>query len=153
MAIKNKENGCYTMGRLAKELNEENALRAVHTIARSMKNKVEDLSIYFESTAVKFDINCITETWMTVHHQTPFFPGYHSEHLVRNKKKGGGVAIYVKDTLSYSVAEEVSEITEDVECLMLLIGKTTASVIYRPPNGRKISFNNFLERLLQQYHH
>lgn len=32
----------------------------------------------------------------------------------------------------------------------LRIEKTTVSVIYRPPNGQKINFNNFLERLLQQ---
>lgn len=47
----------------------------------------------------------------------PYFPGYRFELICRQQKKGGGIAIYFKDTLKYELIENFSLISEDIENL------------------------------------
>ena len=76
--------------------NNDSDLNILHTIIRSLKKNGDELSVYLESLNRKFDIVCLTETWIT---ELPvvddIFPSYSSFHSIRTSKNGGGCAIYI----------------------------------------------------------
>lgn len=78
-----------------------NLLSALHVNARSIRSKIDDISIFLETAAVNFDMLMFSETWLTDDSDVPCFPGYRSEHLCRVDRKGGGVAIYLKQKYAY----------------------------------------------------
>ena len=130
-----------------------------HLNAQSIRNKTDELSIYVQK--LKFDVFTISETWLT-----PSFPsnllqieGFSLSRLDRNwnannqtqPKKGGGVAVYIKNDLlcSGETFANYNITSNDIECLWLEIKmKNTRNivigVIYRPPNG---NVQVFTERL------
>lgn len=119
----------------------------LHINSRSLKNKVDAITNFLHSCTVSFDVIMFSETW--IHgNEVPYISGYHSEHLCRSAKKGGGVAIYFKDTLTCEKLPHLSVINDDVECLALRIGKVLAVVVYRPPLGKEVNFLHFFETLL-----
>ena len=68
-------------------------------------------------------------------------PGYNSVYNDKcpNKSKGSGVAIYLKDSFSYSCIEKINTCTENLETLFITISNTVepihVGVVYRPPSG------------------
>lgn len=121
---------------------------AIHLNIRSIRNKNDDIDIFFYSLCLRLDVIMFTETWLTESNHARYFEGYKWETLVRTQKRGDGVAIYVKENISYPVVKEFSVINSYVECLALCIGKAVIAVMYRPPTGDKGDFLIFLENLL-----
>lgn len=125
----------------------KNFLSALHVNARSIRSKIDDISIFLDTAAINFDMLMFTETWLTDDNNVPSFPGYRSEHLCRADRKGGGVAIYLKEKYTHEKLE-LSVITTDFECLAIKVDKLVAIVIYRPPQGHKTRFLEFIDTLL-----
>ena len=105
--------------------------------AQSLKKNFKHLDILTQSN--EYDIITISETW------NPSVPcvkikGYHDLILKpRPKKRGGGVGIYLKSNLSYSLNSELNnvkfKIIETVACNVQIQQKNiTVISIYRPPN-------------------
>ena len=70
----------------------------------------------------KFDIITITEAWFESSTDLSLFQldGYDMYHLDRGNKKGGGVAIYIQDTLRHSIINHMTHTIDDVlECLLV----------------------------------
>lgn len=109
---------------------------------------MDELEIFLDTLENKFDMLCVTETSLMENDYKPSLNDYYSEHLTRKNKRGGGVGIYLKGPLKYSVVEELSLICDDVDCLTLKLEKVIASAIYRPTNGNKKNFVTFLETLV-----
>ena len=72
---------------------------------------------------------------------------------IEGKKKGSGLAIYLKNGLEYSTFEQFNQCTKNLESLFVSIKKfseeLTVGVIYRPPSGSLTSFLSEYEELLQ----
>ena len=91
------------------------------------------------------DILCLSETWLKPQHMnyTLFIPGY--QPLIRRDRpagRGGGVAVYLRDGLTFSVLPVVPP---DIECLVLQVRLprrklVTVITCYRPPNGNMDNF-------------
>ena len=67
----------------------------------------------------KFDIITITETWFNSYTDLSFYQldGYDMYHLDRGNKNGGGVALYIQNTLKHSIINHMTYAIDDVlEC-------------------------------------
>lgn len=126
---------------------DDNLLSALHINTRSIRSKLDDINIFLDTSKVFFDILMFTETWLTDTSDVPMFYGYRCEHQCRIGRKGGGVAIYFKEKYACEKLE-LSVIAADYECLAIRIDKLVAIVVYRPPQGHKTRFLEFMDTLL-----
>ena len=76
-------------------------------------------------------------------------PNYRSNHQKRSDCKGGGVSVYIHNSLNVKTRPGLSTTCRDFESLTLEIisektRNTIVSVLYRQPNGHFEHFENFL---------
>ena len=68
------------------------------------------------------------------------------------RKKGSGIAMYVRDTLNLAINKEISTLTCDIEALFININENTSSTIvstvYRPPSGNQNKFIESMTKIL-----
>lgn len=117
------------------------------TNARSLNNKFDELELVAKDNGA--DIICVTETWMNseIPDSVATFSGYLDP--IRNdrkEKRGGGVLIYVKDSIKTKHWEELYD--EEFETLWLTvhppklprsISCVIIGIVYHPPKAN--SFN------------
>ncbi|KAJ7414527.1 hypothetical protein BTVI_40948 [Pitangus sulphuratus] len=108
----------------------------MYTNASSVGNKQKELGAIAQQESC--DVVAITETWWDDSHDwSAAMDGYKLFRKDRQGRRGGGVALYVRDSLG-SAELEVSN--NKVECLWIRIrGKANRAdilvgVCYRPPN-------------------
>ena len=81
-------------------------------------------------------------------------PNFNSvyQKTLSDKKKGTGVALYIRETLNFSANDAISLCTEFIQSLFVTIniGETEISVgvIYRPPSGNVAKFNEAINEIL-----
>lgn len=121
----------------------------MHLNARSIKNKEDNLNDFVSSLCVKFDVLLFTETWLSANDAAPNIQDYKYDGLVRDKRKGGGVAIYTKQSISYEVVDDFCKLDINIECMTIIIKNTVIAVVYRPPSGSMLAFFEFIEELLR----
>ena len=71
-----------------------------------------------------FDIVALSETWLKESHHLQNYVqinGYNATFKNRENKKGGGVGLYIKDHLKYTVRHDLSKIDETLEILWVEI--------------------------------
>ena len=80
--------------------------------------------------------------------------GYHTEFQNRDKKRGGGVCLYIKDGIKYKVRDDLAKLDHPnyVESLFIEIEKSglkniVVGVMYRPPDQDVNEFNEFIDSL------
>ena len=114
------------------------SLQCIYNNARSMGNKQDELELLIHEG--KYDLIGITETWWDDSHDwNTAIEGYNLFKRNRSNRKGGGVALYVKNTyLCTEIQEE--ELGSPIESIWVKIkgakNKTNMAVgvYYRPPN-------------------
>ncbi|GAB0209318.1 hypothetical protein GRJ2_003397500 [Grus japonensis] len=111
-------------------------LKCIYTNARSMGNKQEKLEAAVQLE--NYDIVAITETrWDESHNWSAAMDGYKLFRRDRQGRRGGGVALYVKECFD---CLKLDDSDERIECLWVRIrGKANKAdillgVCYRPPN-------------------
>ena len=94
---------------------------------RSIKKNFDNFKLFFSTVAFSISVICFSETWLDeVGNFLNELPDYISKHQVRDDHKGGGVSIYIHNSLR----------------------NTFVNVLYRPTNGKIEPFENFLVKLL-----
>lgn len=78
-----------------------NSFRSFISIPEAQKIKLTDLQL------IQFNVVLVTGTWLTNNDYVPNFKNYKAETLHRNDKKGGGVAIYLKQSLPFHTIGEL----------------------------------------------
>lgn len=76
-------------------------------------------------------------------------PGYQSFFRSRQDKRGGGVALLLRDDIVAKPIDEFTDITSDYKVLTMQSHNNTFSIVYRPPSGDTIRFLVFLEKLFR----
>ena len=94
-----------------------------------------------------------SETWCDDLHNFIYdLPNYTSTHQKRSDRKGGGVSVYIHNSLNFRTRPDLSTSCGDIESLALEIisektRNTIVSVLYRLPNGHfkhfEKTFTNF----------
>ena len=127
----------------------EAQLKCVYTNARSMGNKQEELEAIVQQA--NYDLVAITETWRD-HDWSAAMDGYKLFRKDRQGRRGGGVALYVKERF------EVTELMtgeNKVESLWVKIrgradkADILVGICYRPPNQDEETDELFYEQLAE----
>ena len=113
---------------------------------RSLANKIDDLDVVFRLKCV--DLALITETWLSnsIPDTVIEIPGYSLLRKDRVERRGGGVGIYIKHTLSFKVLDDLS--CPDIESVWVYLRPPklprgfsclVVAVIYHPPGQSQAS--------------
>jgi hypothetical protein len=81
---------------------------------------------------------------------------YNHESFYRTNRRGGGVSLFIKDSISYTVRSDLNVFNDDAETLFVEVGKCVfnsdkniiVAVIYRAPNREINSFNETFNNVL-----
>ena len=112
-------------------------LKCIYTNARSMGNKQEELEAI--AWQENYDVVNITETWWDdSHNWSAAMDGYKLFRMDRQRRRGGGVALYVRECFD---CLELNKSNDKVECLWVKISgmanKAKESVIDHLTRMRK----------------
>ena len=134
-----------------------NSLNIVHHNSRSIMHdgRLSEYETFFEAINNPFKILVFTETWLKANKVDQCkFQGYSAIHLLRPpdqhidfKKKGGGISIFIHDSIEYKHRADLDVILPYMECCFIEIhfnNKTyIIAGIYRIPDT---DINLFLEK-------
>ena len=84
--------------------------------------------------------------------------GYKAVHKYRPLRSGGGVSIFIQNSLEYFTREDLCHQNNSIESVFIEIDKTQLGkdknviigVVYRPPNGDIDLFNTYMSELLSK---
>ncbi|KAK4815580.1 hypothetical protein QYF61_004097 [Mycteria americana] len=137
--------GCSSM----KETRTTAQLKCLYTNARNMGDKQEELEAIVHQE--NYDMVAITETWWgDSHNWSAAMDGYKLFRRDRRGRRGGGVALYIRECLD---SLELDDGDDRVECLWVRIrGKANKAdivvgVCYRPPNQDEETDELFYKQL------
>ena len=125
----------------------------IHLNIRSIPKNLKTFENYLMNLDVQFSVIALSETWLNEINSSHYgVAGYNECHTVRSGKKGGGVSLFVKDHIHFTVLDDISVCTDIIECKFIKIDKCVfgsdqdviVGVIYRPPNTNISKFNDIL---------
>ncbi|XP_075167587.1 uncharacterized protein LOC142239687 [Haematobia irritans] len=134
---------------------QESGLKVAHINAQSLNNKIDEFHNVFICAAV--DVICVSETWFHPEILDTIYglPGYS---LMRSDRKslGGGVAIFIKHGINYTLKLK-SAYDSEIEFIFIELiteyrSKALIGCAYRPNN--RVDFNfllNEIERISLDY--
>ncbi|KAM9590503.1 uncharacterized protein ACIBXB_005763 [Morphnus guianensis] len=124
-------------------------LKCIYANARSMGNKQEELEAIVQQDS--YDLVAIMETWWDDSHDwSAAMDGYKLFRRDRQGRRGGGVAVYVRECFDCT---ELHDSDDKVECLWVRMrGKANKAdivlgVCYRPPDQVEETDESFYKRL------
>ena len=86
----------YTADKLNVTINYENGFSIVHFNCRSLPQNIERVKESLIEFKNNFDIVALPDTWLNENNKDDYvINDYEACHIVRQNRKGGGVAIYI----------------------------------------------------------
>ncbi|XP_065650433.1 MATH and LRR domain-containing protein PFE0570w-like [Hydra vulgaris] len=135
-----------------------NALSILHLNIRSIQKNFDKFKEFLFSVKIKFQIICLTETWCRnkeIKNNSNFqLNNYKVIHQIRGSEKiGGGVCIFIHNSLDFKLRKEMCSITKDFELLTVEVLNDASKnvilhVIYRPPSGNIKAFSKHFKGLI-----
>ena len=119
---------------------------------RGLLNKIDEIRIMLKNC--QFDLMCLCETFLDNNVADYEFKIERYAVALRNRdKRGGGVLMYIKDSINYS---EITNLTgSSVESIWINIKNDKKSLaigmMYRPPSSNVAYFNAILDQVDQIY--
>ena len=132
-------------------------LRIIHVNTRSVLNKLDELQVKLS----KFDVVVLTETWLnsstsdSILHWNNFQLVRCDRELIRDKR-GGGVCIYIKNSISFEVIHDFDKyLDHNLEFVFVKIMPLKQKAInmigmYRPPDGNPKESIQYISSILDQ---
>ena len=122
---------------------QQNSFSVLHLNIHSMSKKFESFWEFLDSLCFTFSAICLSETWCQPHENSNSnlqIPNYVSWHQTRKNLRGGGLCIFLLESLSYKVRDDLAVNSSAIECLCVEVSnKNLKSIVlnlaYRPPNG------------------
>lgn len=154
--FKNVNNNCdyYTDDQFNARIKVNQGLSIIHFNSRSLNANFQHIKEYLHNFKKPFNIVAISETWINSEKGAAFeLNGYELKYKSRVDKKGGGVALFVDQNLSYKVIENMTITVSDImECITVEIdmGKkrnVIVSCVYRAPSSNIDIFKDIMEGL------
>ena len=111
----------YTDQQYNQSISSEGKLSIIHFNSRSMYANFNLIKEYLNQFQQTFSIIAISETWITEDKGIDFeLEGYELRYINRQNKGGGGVALYVDNTLKCKVMNYMSTVIDNVlECITI----------------------------------
>ena len=129
----------------------------LHMNIRSMQKNLGSLENYLETLDHKFTAIGISESWLKEYNvDRHVLDGYKAVHKYRPLRSGGGVSIFIQDSLEYFTREDLCHQNNSIESVFIEIDKNQLGkdknviigVVYRPPNSDINMFNGHMSELL-----
>lgn len=127
-----------------------------HVNVRSVSKNIQNLLNYLHETDSQFTILALTETWLTESNSSLYgIPGYRHNSLTRCNRLGGGVSLYLRESLVSRERTDFSTCNDHYESLFIEIiqpnsSNTIVGAIYRPPAADINKFLDYMEGTLQR---
>lgn len=139
-------------------IKQHNSLSMLHTNIRSLPKQHTYFLAYLSCLNILFSFIGLAETWTTSSNCNLYnIHGYNSESLYRSSRKGGGVTIFIQNSISYNLRDDLNLMSDSIECIFIEIDKTEFNSkhniiigeIYRPPNTDISKFNEHICYVMQ----
>ena len=131
-------------------------MKLLHISARSLKKNISNIHQYLELTGDSFSVIGITETWLKdINDPLIKIPCYSMEGFCRQNKRGGGVALYIKEEYNYTIRSDLcSTDTLSIETCFIEVENSTTSniiieVVYKPPDVPCYKFTEVFNDILR----
>ena len=73
---------------------------------------------------VKFNVIGLSETWFSDSTVDLYnIPGYNCSHVYRKNRRGGGVSVYIKETINFQPRKDLNVLDPILECVFVEINK------------------------------
>ena len=137
----------------------KNSFSVLHLNVRSINKNFEAFTEFYSKLNHIFSVICFSETWASeenINKSSPFqLKNYNVIHQVRNSLKGGGLCIFIHESLCYKLRKDLSINSEAIESLSIEISNKKASnlifnAIYRPPTGDIKIFEQFCKDIFSK---
>ena len=159
-ALKNQCKSYDTSFQFNKGTNKHNNIAILHTNICSSIKKLKDFMYNIDNLDTKFHFIGLSETWATIANQDLLeIVGYSHEQCIRsNNKKGGGVSLYIHNSIQYKKRDDLAFPTKLYETIFVEVDKTmfhtnrnvVIGEIYNPPSSKLKCFNTNLENFLNK---
>ena len=134
-------------------------LSIFHLNIRSIAANFSKLRAQLDTLHINFKIIALSETAINDHDTALNIPGYNVEQDFRPKRKGGGVTLYIANSLQYSIRADL-QVGENTNSIFVKIDRTHLNskyntiigCIYRPHSYSLKSFNELLTSKLSIIH-
>ena len=155
----NSDSPYFTEANLSQFLNQSKSVHGISMLnlnIRSLDKNFDSFRDFLHSSNMSFDIIGLDETWLKNKPLDYFMlNGYNLEFKNRDKKRGGGVCLYIRDDIKYHVRDDLNNIKnpEFVDSLFIEIEKSGSKnivigIMYRPPGQDLSIFNEFFDKVL-----
>ena len=97
---------------------------SMHLNIRSLQKNFDSLLNLLLTLRFEFKVICITETWCSdnsMNHNLFELPQYKSIHQVSRSGKGGGIAVFLHESLTFNIIHDLSVNNTDIEALCVEI--------------------------------
>ena len=130
----------------------KNSFSVLHLNIRSINKNFEPFSEFYSKLKHVFSVICFSETRASeenINKNSAFqLNNYNVTHQIRNSHKGGGLCIFIHESLCYKLKKDLSINSEAIESLSIeTSNKKTSNLIfktiYRPPTGDIRLFEQF----------
>ena len=134
-------------------------LSLFHLNIRSLPKNLNNLELYFKNLNMTFSVIGLSETWIQESNVLiSGIDGYKCEHVYREKKTGGGVSLFVKNSIDYTKRDDLIMLNDSIETVFIeveanilkTLNNVIIGVIYRPPNSDINSFMSDLKCILSK---
>jgi hypothetical protein len=124
---------------------------------RSASKNIDSFTTYLELFNYSFSFIGLSETWFN---ETTFsrhgIPGYAHEGLYRSNQRGGGVSLFIKEDIPYTIRSDLNVFDSLSEMLFVEVDKSVfgtdkniiIGTIYRIPNTDIASFTDRLSHVM-----
>src|SRR5882724_5185459 len=143
----------FTIDKYNELISHFNCFSLLNINIQSLSKNYDNLNCFLATFNKQFNIIGLTEIWLQSSLQASFYnnSGYSFECSLRDNSRYGGVGIYIKNTISYSIISY--NILSGAESIWLKITVETVDiiigVIYRKPDS---DVNDFLHSLDDAFH-
>ena len=137
------------------KLRNNSGFSAIHINLRSINKNFNNLTTFLNHCDHEFSIIALTESWHKTGNSNYNLHNYNVVHLPRDNKTGGGICVFVHNSLMFKVRHDLSVSNENNESLFIeIINKNSKNLIvgttYRPPSGKLKPFKNDFKSVLKK---
>ena len=124
---------------------------------RSLPKNYVNLQHFIEGLNISFSVLSFTETWLSEYNTSIYnFKGYSHIYKLRDKRRGGGVSMFINNKLNFQVRNDITFNLKNIDFIAIEMKdelNTKRNVIiltiYHPPDVLPNLFNDKLNDLLQ----
>ena len=145
----------YDVYKFSSDFNNNTCTKLLHVNARSLKKNISNIIEFVNLVGTRFSVIGISETWLT-DTTDPLIQinDYSIEGSCRKNKKGGGVALYIKQDLNYNNRNDLSVNNSEIESFFIELVNTHCSnvligVVYKPPSASCDNFSEYINDILE----